>query len=407
MKRILAASTVVSLAIALHGKPSFYIPESIYAAPGLELNVYFGNVFDSVVPHTFAFQAFCEKGRSEARRWCFTPDASDAGHSYKLVVNAWNDTGLVAAATSTVVVAAMAESRAAPMTTALLGDSLTNAGYQDHLFRIMRDAGCSGYLPVGARRPVSADGAWYDGYGGYTFESFLTRYALSEDEVDNIQDAAEREQMRSLGLSVKVISERQRQLLRSPLVRLEKGKKVVDVKGWLDKINKGVAPDILLIELGVNSVFDFRGEPAELHARIRAEVIPQLERLLAVLRPQMQNTLFLLATLPIGASQDAFAANYGASWNEVQHRKIMFALNREFDSYVRSSGDRRLLLLPISHAIDPVEGFVRARQKTSARSKVEAEMNVNAVHLSDVGGQQMGDTIAAMLMVLAVEKEMK
>lgn len=401
MKRILTASIVALLAIALEGKPSFYLPESIYSAPGLELNVYFVNVFDSVVPQTFAFQAFCEKGRSEARRWCFTPGAADVGRSYRLVVNAWNDTGLVAAATSTVFVAAQPESWNTPMATALLGDSLTNARYQDHLFRLMREAGYSGYRPVGARRPASTDGAWYDGYGGYTFESFLTRYALSEEEVDNIQDAAEREQLRAMGMSVKVIGERQRQLLRSPLVRLENGKKVVDVQGWLEKINKGKAPDILLIELGVNSVFDFRGEPPELHSRIRSEVIPQLERLLAVLRPKMQNTLFLLSTLPIGASQDAFASNYGSSWNEVQHRKIMFALNREFDNYVRSAQDKKLRLLPVSHAIDPVDGFIRARRKMSARSKNEVEMNVNAVHLSEVGGQQMGDAIAAMLMVLA------
>lgn len=401
MKRIPSLSVALVLALVAEGKPSFYLPEVLYAAPGLELNVYFGNVFDSVVPQRYAFQAFCEKGRSETRRWCFTPEAADAGRRYELVVNAWDDSGLVAAATSTVFVAGVPGDPSRAMVTALLGDSLTNARYQDHLFNVMREAGYSGYRPVGARKPASQGGVWYDGYGGYTFESFLTRYALSEEGVNNIQDVAEREQLKALGMSVKVVSERQRQLLRSPLVRLENGRKVVDVQGWLDRINGGSAPDVVLIELGVNSVFSYRGEAAELHRRIRAEVIPQLTRLLDTLRPQMPKALFLLSTLPVGASQDAFAANYGSSWNEVQHRKTMFALNREFDGYVRTAGDANLRLLPLGHAVDPVEGFVRGRRKASARSKVEVEMNVNAVHLSDVGGRQMGDAIAAMLMTVA------
>ena len=401
MKRIPSLSVALVLALAAEGKPSFYLPEVLYAAPGLELNVYFGNVFDSVVPQRYAFQSFCEKGRSETRRWCFTPEAADAGRRYELVVNAWDDSGLVAAATSTVCVAGVPGDPSRAMVTALLGDSLTNAKYQDHLFNVMREAGYSGYRPVGARKPASRDGVWYDGYGGYTFESFLTRYALSEEEVDNIQDVAEREQLKALGMSVKVVSERQRQLLRSPLVRLENGRKVVDVQGWLDRINGGSAPDVVLIELGVNSVFSYRGEAAELHRRIRAEVIPQLTKLLNTLRPQMPKALFLLSTLPVGASQDAFAANYGSSWNEVQHRKIMFALNREFDGYVRTAGDANLRLLPLGQAVDPVEGFVRGRRKASARSEVEVEMNVNAVHLSKVGGRQMGDAIAAMLMTVA------
>ena len=403
MKRLCLVSVAVFLAIASEGRPSFFLPKVLYAAPGLELNVYFGNVFDSVVPQNYAFQAFCEKGRSERLRWCFTPAAEDAGRSYELVVNAWDDSGLVAAVTSAVCVAAVPTDASRRMTTALLGDSLTNARYQDHVCKVMRAADYSGYRPVGARKPASRDGVWYDGYGGYSFDSFLTRYALSEEEVNNIQDAAEREQLKALGLSVKVVSERQRQLLRSPLVRLDGGKKVVDVQGWLDRINGGAAPDIVLIELGVNSVFAFRGEAPELHRRIRGEVIPQLAKLLDALRPKMPDALFLLSTLPVGASQDAFAANYGSSWNEVQHRKIMFALNREFDRYVRESADAHLRLMPLGHAVDPVEGFVRGRRKLSARSKTEAETNVNAVHLSETGGQQMGDAVAAMLMGLSAE----
>lgn len=72
--------------------------------------------------------------------------------------------------------------------------------------------------------------------------------------------------------------------------------------------------------------------------------------------------------------------------------------NREYDTYVKAKNDPKLLLLPVGHALDPVEGFIRAERPVSARSKLKVQKNVNAVHPSDVGGFQMGDAIAAMLM---------
>ena len=379
--------------------PAFYLPERLYAAPGLELNVYYTSIFDSVVPQNYAYQAYCGKGRSELRRWTFTPTPADAGKTFELVVNAWNDDGLVAAATSTVEVAAAPHDPKRRVTLALLGDSLTNSMFQDQIYRDMIAAGYSGYTPVGLRKSELPGGVPHDGYGGFTFSTFLTRYTVSDEEVAHVQDAAEREQLKALGMPVKIIHAWQRALLRSPLVKFEDGRKSVDIPRWLGRINGGKVPDIVLVELGVNSVFDFRGEIPELRERIRKGLMVEADGFFRRLREDMPDATYLLCTLPVGASQDGFAANYGANWNEVQHRKIIFALNREYDAYVKAKNDPKLLLLPVGHALDPVEGFVRAERPVSARSKQKVLMNVNAVHPSDVGGFQMGDAIAAMLQV--------
>ena len=50
--------------------------------------------------------------------------------------------------------------------------------------------------------------------------------------------------------------------------------------------------------------------------------------------------------------------------------------------------------------MDPIDGFIFRKQKASARSKVDVSRGANAVHPSAVGGYQMGDAIAAMLMNL-------
>ena len=381
----------------VEARPSFFIPERVYAAPGLECCIYYKDVFDSVVPQNYAFQTYAAKGRSEVSRWCWTPSADDAGTSVKLVVNAWNDDGLVAAATTTVEVAAVPANPSRRLTFALFGDSLTNCKYQDRILADMLEAGYVNYTPVGSRRASYPGFAPHDGFGGYTCGGFLTHYRISDEEMANVQDEAEREQLKALGVPEKIVHAWQRDLLRSPLVAFKNGRKEVDVPAWLTKANGGKAPDVVLIELGVNDVFSYRGEASELHARIRKDVLPSFTKFIATLKPYMPKAKFAICTIPNGCGQDGFAANYGAGWNEIQHRKIMFALNRELDTYVKESGDPDLMLVPVAQAVDPFYSYIHAEMPAHAHSKEPVVRDRNAVHPSAAGGGQMGDAIAAWL----------
>lgn len=392
-----AALAVLLQAYEVAAKPAFLIPSRLYAAPGLECNIYYKNVFDSVVPQNYAFQTYADKGRSELTRWCWTPGSGDAGKTVEVVVNAWNDDGLVAAATTTVEVAAAPVNPSRRLTFALFGDSLTNCKFQDAILADMREAGHSNYMPVGTRNGASPGSAAHDGFGGYTCDAFLLRYKVSDEEVENIQDAAEREQLKALGMPEKIIHAWQRDLLRSPLVVFRNGRKEVDVPAWLNKVNAGAAPDVVLIELGVNGVFSLRGEREELRATIREKVIPGFTRFIDALRPHMPDAVFAICTIPIGCGQDGFAVNYGAKWNEVQHRKIMFALNREIAEYVGERNDGKILLVPLAQAVDPFHSYIHAEAPAHARSKEKVVRDQNAVHLSGIGGWQMGDAIAAWL----------
>lgn len=398
MNKLIVALSALAAGFTASAKPSFYLPERIFAAPGIELNVYFKEVFDSVVPQNYAYVASCRKGKSELTRWCFTPAKEDAGKEYKLVINAWNDEGRVACVTSVVEVAAAPKDPAKRVTLALFGDSLTNCGFQNQTLRVMQECGYTGYEPVGSRASVTG-GAKHDGYGGYTFNTFFNNYRVSEEEVERIQDAAEREQLKALGVPVKIVHAWQRSLLRSPLVKFENGQKVVDVKAWLDKVNGGAQPDYVLIELGVNSVFGYVGDEAALHERLQQEVIPDATNFIARLRQDMPDSVYLLCTQPVGTSQDGFAANYGSTYNEVQLRKTLFALNREYDAMVKAMNDPKVRLLPLGHSVDPYGGYIQSVEPINARSNVKRTRQVNAVHLSSDGGLQMGDTIAAALMV--------
>ena len=393
--RLALAVAAACVGMSASAAPSFVLPERLYALPGHECCVYYSNVFSSVVPRNYAFEAVACVGRAQAERWCWTPAATDAGREVELVLRAWNDDGVVAVATSRVQVAASPANPGRTARLALFADSLTNCGYQDELFRILRADGFSGYKPVGTRRGRAPGNVPHDGFGGYDCKAFLTTYSVSEDELANVQDAAERSQLAALGVPAKVVNEWQRELLKSPLVRLSDGKKTVDVRHWLLCASDGVPPDLVVVQLGVNAIFGVRGSAAEIRREILARVIPEFSAFLGALRPHMPNAVFGIVTSPIGSGQDGFAANYGASAGEVQHRISTFELNRALAEYVGALRDPCIELVPVAQAVDPVNGYPHAEESAGARTSAKTIRAKNALHPTQSGGFQMADAIAA------------
>jgi hypothetical protein len=375
--------------------PSFVLPKRLYATPGRECAVYYTSVFSSVTPANYAYEAQSQVGRSYLQHWCWTPRKEDAGKELELVLRAWTDDGCVASCTTTVEVAALARNSKRNARVALFADSLTNSGYQNELFRVLKADGFTGYTPVGSRMPKIAGGVRHDGYGGYDCKAFLTYYVVSEDEINRVQDAAEREQLLSLGLPVKVVSDWQRELLKSPLINFTDGKKTVDVPGWIKRASDGVAPDIVIVQLGVNAVFGKRGSANEMREDIRLRVIPEFRAFISALREHMPNAVFGITTQPLGCGQDGFAANYGARFGEVQHRVTMFVLNGEIERFVLGLADPLVELVPLAHAIDPVAGFPRKEVPANSRTEAKVLKSVNALHPTAEGGYQMADAIAA------------
>ena len=76
-----------------------------------------------------------------------------------------------------------------------------------------------------------------DDDGGFTFGDFLRRWRLSDEESE-LQNEAEREQLRSVGVTF--VPDKQtwqawrRHLLKSPLLQMSGGRPVIDVQSWLE-----------------------------------------------------------------------------------------------------------------------------------------------------------------------------
>ena len=373
------------------------LPEVIYAAPGLESNIYFENVVDSAVFRNYAYEVRCSRGTQEETRWFWTPAEQDAGKTFDLELRIFNDCGMILSGTCKIVVTAKPASPEKKITLALLADSGVGCKYQEHMAKVMRERGFLNYTPVGSHngsgKAATGDEVMHDGYGGFSWRCFLARWYYSEEELPKAQTQAEAEQMRALGV-VKIPLSRS-YLLRSPLLRLENGKVVLDVPGWLKKINQGNAPDFIIIELGGNDIFSCR--PDTLDARV-VTVMNNARQLLAVLRKHAPNAVIGVCTSLCGCGQDGFGANYQCNQSKVQFRRNAQHYNRELTAMVKSLRDPRISIVPVHQNLDPENSYMDGPVQAHARSTRKVNRFKNALHPSREGGYQLGDAIVCWLL---------
>jgi len=387
-------TAAAAAALVAEAKPTLVIPKELPAAVGIPCNVYFARTLDSVKPSNYAFEAISEVGSFWEDCWTWTPAAKDAGKKAQVVFNVWDDEcGLVGAVTTTVSVAAapMDRQKARPVTVAILSASCTNSLWQDQLRKRLLEAGFANYLAVGSHSGGSSSPvcepekhAPHDGYGGYAWGDFLTRYALTVDEIDNEQAAAEKEQLMKLfGVKLAPGNEWRKALLKSPLVRIKDNQKVVDVQAWFDKINGGKAPDYVFICLGGNGISTIRPE------KIEAAVAGQMEaarKVLGILRaaaPDMK----IVVTAAFGGStlQDGWGKNYGAKTSAFIGNKNRIAYDRAIEKLIAGLGDPKIVFMTASLNVDPVNAYPHGQY-------------ANALHCGPKGGVMFGDACAAWLL---------
>ena len=381
------------VSVGADAKARWFMPETLYAAPGVECSVFFAKMFESVRCSNYAFEAISEKGNFWEDRWCWTPKAEDAGKRVPVVFRALTDDGLVDCVTTTVVGAKSptAEQKARRITLALLTASFSNCLFQDRLRERMRDAGFVGYTPIGSHTGGSssmecdpAKGAPHDGYGGFAWGDFTTRWAVSVDEIDNVQAEAEREQLRKFGYKIPEGQEWRRALLKSPLVKMENGEKIVDVQRWLDKVNGGEPPDYILIILGGNGVSTM---PAD---KVEAAVDRQMDSaklLLGYLRKACPKSRIAIGQAAGGSiEQVGWGRNYGARISAFQGNLNRILYDRTMKAFIEACNDGNIVFVPYSHGIDPVRAYPRT------------EKNGNALHGTQLSGFQAGDALFAWLL---------
>jgi len=346
-----------------------FLPETIYAAPGVEMNVYLDNVALILNPANYAFDVACKKGAQQAERWTLTPADKDAGtYPFTLEVR---DQGnrVVARAQSSLKVAPQTSGAGESISALLIGDSLTHASvYSQRLLDLCQGADNPALTLVGSHTPLKdAPHNRHEGYGGWTAKRFATHYT----------GTARTGSHEGCG---------------SPfLYENDDGKRKLDFARYCQDVNGGAVPDFITIFLGCNDTFSATDETIE--ARID-DMFHHMDTLIAMIREGAQETrIGLLAPVPPAATQDAFGANYQSGQTRWQYkRNQQRVVERMYESYSGREGEG-IWLLPAFVNLDCAHNFPQATAPWNAHTSLSVTRLNNGVHPAPEGYRQIGDSI--------------
>lgn len=348
-----------------HTKLRLTLPNSIYAVPGKEISVYFDNIVLTQAPEDYKFDVDCDIGQVEQRRWTVTPKSGDEG-THAMTVTVHDGSGRSLAQASTEINVAPSQSNSDQhLRILLVGDSLTHAtAYPNELARLLSLPGNPDWTMLGTHQPSSAaDGVRHEGYGGWTWQRFVSKYEPAPDGTHRKRS--------------------------SPFVFLNTDKKPqLDVSRYFEESTQNERPDVVLFLLGINDCFGANpDDPAAIDARIDV-MLSHAETLLTEFRKAAPQTdLAICVTTPPNAREAGFEANYKGryhrwGWKRIQHRLVERLQKHFAPPHRQSDHDGGMTYVVPTHLnLDPVDGYP----------------DNNGVHPNALGYRQIGTSLYCWL----------
>jgi lysophospholipase L1-like esterase len=347
-----------------HGNPRLFLPSHMYAVAGESWTAHLGNTVLTETRAALRFAVECPVGKQEGDRWSIPPQEARPG-SYPFLVHLLDSGGRpVAAASSTLHISpARAGASQTGCTVLVVGDSLTAAGvYPEEVARLFARPGNPPLHMCGTQTRKNGDpqlkNVAHEGYGGWTWKSFLTRYDTGEPEAGKTN--------------------------KSPFVFVsgELPAPKVDMQRYLNERCRGRVPDFITVLLGINDCFRLKADqPTSLDEGI-TDMLLHAEHLISEFRKAAPKAVIGICLVPPPNDRDsAFVANYREqyprwNWRQVQHR-IMERQQQHFSGREQEN----IAILPIGLEIDTWNGYPEG----------------NAVHPNETGYRQIGASVYAWL----------
>lgn len=344
------------------------LPPTVYAVPGVPMNLHFANVVLAKPEATPAFAVECGVGQPLSNRWTLTATAAQVG-KHPLSLRAGLSSGGVQERAQTVVQVIPADAgKSQDIALLIVGDSLTHASaYPNEIARLLAQPGNPKWRMLGTHRPASAaTNVAHEGYGGWTWSRFNTLFNPERPQPGSTNS--------------------------SPFVAATgpQGKPQLDVAPFIAQRCGGRAPDFVTFLLGINDCFRLKADdPAGLDAGI-TQMLQQADLLLAAFRKAAPRAEFGVGLTTPGNIRDAaFVANYKqlynrANWRAVQHRLV----ERQLAHFAGREAEG-IFIVPTELNLDVVAGYP----------------DNNGVHPNVAGYQQIGASFYAWLKWRLAERD--
>lgn len=350
---------------AADGSLQLTLPETAYATVGVPFSIYFDNIVLTPTPQNYRFEMDAALGQPEARRWTVTPTAAQVGN-HPLVVRVKDAKGaLLAAAKTTLKIARSDAGAGRPLRLLIVGDSLTHASlYPNEIARLLNEPGNPRWTMLGTHKPSSAaEGVAHEGYGGWTWASFLTKYDAKSSAPPDPKTPP-------------------RKSMSPFLYPGADGKPVLDLPRYFRENCADQPPDVVTFLLGINDCFGAKvDDPIALDEKILS-VLENAEQLIGAFHQAAPKAVFAVGlTTPPNDRQAAFVANYQEKytrwgWKRIQHRLVHLMLQRF--AHREKEG---IHLVPTELNLDPIDGY---------------PVN-NGVHPNAIGYAQVGASFYAWM----------
>jgi lysophospholipase L1-like esterase len=350
------------------------LPPQCFAVAGQELRIDFGNLLPPDAPQGLYFAVALDGKPHEpaagetlptagAKRFAWKP-GEDAVGRHQLTVSVRAADGkllgkLLDEATTELCVAPAAAGAGRDLALLIVGDSLTHATlYPNEWARLLGLPGNPKWTMLGTHRPASASaGVAHEGYGGWRWSSFVSRYEPKPDPAKRIRSSP----------FVFVGAERKPEL---------------DVPRYFQESCGGRRPDVVTFLLGINDCFAAPSQDRAALDRHIDGVLAEADRLLAAFHAAAPAAkLAVCLTPPPNARDAAFVANYKtnyprAGWLRIQSRLV----ERQLEYFAHREAEQ-IFVVPTELDIDVVDGYPEN----------------NAVHPNAAGYARLAATLHAWL----------
>jgi len=346
------------------------LPPQCYAVSGQELRIDFGNLLSADAPPGLLFgiafndrpgmtAARLSRGTFSPNRYTLTPREETVGR-HRLTLSVRDAAGkLLDEATTELCIAPAAAGAGQELALLIVGDSLTHATlYPNEWARLLNSPGNPKWTMLGTHRPASAAvGVAHEGYSGWKWESFVSRYEPRPDPAKRIRS--------------------------SPFVYVgADGKPALDIPRYFAEACGGRKPDIVTFLLGINDCFAAPARDAAALDRHIDGVFTQADRLLAAFHSAAPKAKLAVCLIPPPNARDtAFTTNYKGNyprsgWLRIQSRLV----ERQLEHFGGREAEQ-IFIVPTELDIDVVDGYPAN----------------NAVHPNAAGYARLAATLHAWL----------
>ena len=316
------------------------LPPACYAVPGVAMSLYYDNIVLTEKPETFRFEVKCDIGTREDRRWTVTPSDKDAGaHTVEITVR--DAAGNVVERGSTVLRVAPRDAGAKrELRVLIVGDSLTAAtAYPNEIARLLGEPGNPKWTMLGTSKPSSAKpGVAHEGYGGWTWAAFLTKFAPQPP-----------------GVTAGPLAKRST----SPFVYADaSGRGAIDIPRYIKEECGNRPPDVVTFLLGINDCFGAKPDDLSAMDKTINAALDNADKLLAAFHAAAPKAVLAVGlTTPPNARESGFEANYHGNyhrwgWKRIQHRLVQRMMER-----LGNRQTENIHLVPTELNLDPVDGY--------------------------------------------------